>query len=166
MADLARRMAGDAADTPSAFRTALRVVEAAVDVNRACWARLELLERVVGDTEFHEPPQVDEPLPARPPRVRFSLAADTWDYRDCKGEPMWEAEDTSLMQELAWGMKVDRIRFARAEARQRMRQRASAWKRLDRRDRYERRAMSRRNTAIKSFDAAWATTLSAGNTLP
>src|SRR4051812_143658 len=48
---LAKKIAEELANDPIVLQAAMRVAEAAVDVNRVRWARRELLDRVLGDPE-------------------------------------------------------------------------------------------------------------------
>ncbi|MGF9759572.1 hypothetical protein AAII07_30695 [Microvirga sp. 0TCS3.31] len=150
--ELAERMAGPAADNPSVLQAALRVVAAAVDVDRVRWACRDLLERMLADPEFHGPPRALEPMPDRPERTRFTKAMQVEAY--LAGQR--ELALAHITAEWAYESEVERVTRRRAHAKQKVKQRALQWDQLARLERYERRAVSQRNSAIRAFDEAVA----------
>ena len=154
--ELAERMAGPASDNPSVLQAAMRVVAAAVDVDRVRWACRDLLERMRADPEFHDPPQVMEPMPERPERTRFTQAMRVEAYRTGTDAEQRKAELAQLTAEWAYENEVERVKRRRADAKQKVKQRALQWDQLARLERYERRAVSQRNSAIRAFDEAVA----------
>ncbi|GEO14641.1 hypothetical protein [Microvirga aerophila] len=150
--DLARRMAGPAADHPDMLQAAVRVVEAAVDGRRVRQARRELLHQISADPDFHELPSEEELMPARPIKVRYTQAMYVRAYLDGTHRQQQETEIAQIMAECAYDSEVKQIKQRRAERKQRARQRASQWEQLKRFARYERRALSRQRTAMKALD--------------
>jgi len=154
--NLTRMLAGSAADRPDILQAAARVAEAAIDVMRTRRARVELMDRMTRDPAFLAPDIEEEPIPARPARIRFSKAAIVRAYLDGTHRQQREVELAQIVREVEFEAGVKRVRHQRAAAKQSARQRASWWDQLNKLDRYERRALSRRNTAIKALDEAWA----------
>jgi hypothetical protein len=154
--ELAERIARPAADNPSVLRAAMRVVAAAVDVDRVRWACRDLLQRMRADPEFHDPPRAMEPIPDRPGRTRFTQAMRVEAYRAGTDAEQRKAELAQLTAEWAYENEVEHVKRRRANAKQKVKQRAHQWDQLARLERYERRAVSQRNSAIRAFDEAVA----------
>lgn len=154
--ELAERMAGPAADNPSVLQAAMRVVAVAVDVDRVRWTCRDLLERLRADPEFHDPSQVVEPMPDRPERTQFTQAMRVEAYRAGSNAELRKAELAQLTAQWAYENEVEGIKRRRANAKQRVKQHALQWDQLARLERYERRAVSQRNSAIRAFDEAVA----------
>jgi hypothetical protein len=152
--ELAKRMAGNAVHDPSVLRAAMRVVAAAVDVDRVRRARTDLMERMLADPEFHDPPRVTEPLPDRPQLVRLTKAMRVEAYRAGTDDEQLKVEFAQIVKLGAYESEVERVRQRRAMAKKQAKQRALQWDQLARLERYERRALSQRNSAIRAFDAA------------
>jgi hypothetical protein len=153
---LARTIAGNAADIPPVYQAAVRVAEAAMDVLRARRAQIELWSWMAQEPDVLAPSPADEPMPVRPKRVQFSQPAYVRAYVDGTHQQLRASELASLTREIAYDADVERIKQRRKDAKQRIRGAASTWAQLDKLDRYERRALSRRNKAIKAFDEARA----------
>jgi hypothetical protein len=154
--ELAERMAGPSADNPSVLQAAMHVVAAAVDIDRIRWARRDLLKQMLSNPEFHDPPCAMEPMPERPDRVRFTMAMRLEAYRAGTRAAQREAELAQITARWAYENKVERIKLRRTNAKYEAKQRALQWEQLARLERYERRAVSRRNSAIRTFDEAQA----------
>jgi hypothetical protein len=153
---LAERMAGLRAKNPSVLQAAMRVVEAAVDVDRVRGARRDLLERMQADPEFHDPPRAKELMPDRPDRVRFTKAMRVAAILAGTRAQQRETELAQVTAQWAYESEVERIKLRRANAKHDAQQRARQWDQLAQLERYERRAVSRRNAAIRAFDEAYA----------
>jgi hypothetical protein len=95
-------------------------------------------------------------MPVRPQRVQFSKAAYVRAYLDGTHQQLQEAERAPITREIAYDTEMDRIKQRRKDAKQHIKEAASTWAQLERINRYERRALSRRNKAIKAFDEACA----------
>jgi hypothetical protein len=135
-------LAGEAADAPMVREVALRVAEAALDLLRARHAKTALLERLVYDSAHPPPPSAREPLPTTAPHRRPARAAHAQTNRTGTEEP--------------WLNAVFPTQATQEDHDQQAHQHASDWDQLHKLDRYERRALSRRNTAIKALDEARA----------
>jgi hypothetical protein len=156
VADLARKIAGDACDTSSVLEAAKRVAAAAVDVDRVRSARHDLLQQMVSDPEFHDPTLTRELMPDRPARIKYSVAMCLEAYRNGTDVQQREAVLAQVAAHIAYESKVERIKLNWANAKQKAQQRARQWEQLARLERYERRAVSQRNTAIRAFDEVQA----------
>ena len=156
VAHLAQMIAGEKETDPRVLAAATRVAEASVDLLRARHAKTELLDRLLQDPECWQDSPPEEPLPPRPRRLKVSVADYERAFRAGVGEQLWEAKQASLMHELTYGLEVDRIRSQGAKTKQRAQQRRFDWQQLEKLDRYERRALSRRRAAIRTYDEAQA----------
>jgi hypothetical protein len=154
--ELARKLAGLAADDPSVLQAAIGVVAAAVDVERARSARRDLLQQMVSDSQFHDPPLTRERSPDRPARIKYTVAMCLEAHRNGTYVQQREAVLALFAEHIAYESKVERIKLDWANAKQKAQQRARQWEQLARLERYERRAVSQRNTAIRAFDEAQA----------
>ncbi|WP_210381260.1 hypothetical protein [Microvirga zambiensis] len=153
---LAEKMAGATADNPSVLQAAMHLVAAAVDVDRIRGARRELLKQMLSNPEFHDPPCEMEPMPERPDRIRFTMAMRVEAYRAGTRAVQREVELAQIAAQSAYESEVERVKLRRANAKYEAKQRAVQWEQLARFERYERRAVSRRNSAIRAFDEAKA----------
>jgi len=146
---LARVLAGEAQDDPIVMVRALRVAEAAIEVQRARRARHELLRRwdlTSGVPRVIKPPET--PPDPRPARERLAHLAH---------EKSREALIRALERSMKRLSRMVKPLPPRDDSRQEA-ARNAAWDdllhQLGRLDRYERRARSRRDRAIKEFDFA------------
>jgi hypothetical protein len=141
VAQVAQAITAEAADTPTVRETAVRVAEATIDVLRARRAKTALLEGLMRDPAFQQAPTA-EPVSTTLAQPKHSRVA--------------HARAISAGTEEQYLDAYFAAKAARVEQRQQARQHALDWGQLDKLDRYERRALSRRNKAIKAFDEAWA----------
>jgi hypothetical protein len=142
VAQVAQAITAEAAETPTVREAAARVAEATTDVLRARRAKTVLLERLVRAAPFQLAPPTDASMLAAAARPRLSKGAHAQAILNGTEHQWLEAEFA------AQTMRVEQRRLAK--------QRASGWDQLDKLDRYERRALSRRNTVIRAFDEVWA----------
>lgn len=156
LAHLARMIAGEDERDARVLETAAQVATAAIDVLRTRRAKTELLDRMACHPYFLEPPPPEMPMPERPPRLRFTRAAWVRAYLNGTHQELHEAEMAQFRRECNFDWEVSRIKQQRADTKQRLKALHTSWDQLERLDRYERRALSRRNTAIRAFDEARA----------
>ncbi|MFC4172937.1 hypothetical protein ACFOYU_12845 [Microvirga sp. GCM10011540] len=142
VAQVAHAIIGEAASDPVLGAAAARVAEASIDVLRARRAKTALLERLTHDPALQSTP-AELPLPVTPARPRYSRAAHAQAIRDGTEEQWLDAYFAA--------------KAAGANQRKQAKQQASLWDQLSKLDRYERRALSRRDRAIQAFDEACAT---------
>jgi hypothetical protein len=153
---LAQRIAGEDQTHPHVAAAAVRVAEASIDVLRVRGAKARLLQTLFADPSSFELPKPVEPILVRFKRLKVSQAARVRAYRDGTHEQLRELEMAQLMQDLWFDLEVSRIKQDRLNAVQLAKEQFAAWEQLAKIERYERRALSRRNTAIRAFDAARA----------
>jgi hypothetical protein len=77
-------------------------------------------------------------------------------YRAGKGDQQRDMELAQLAAEWAYEIEVGRVKRRQANAKYHAQQRARQWDQLAQLERYERRAVSRRDSAIRAFDEACA----------
>jgi hypothetical protein len=158
LARLARELAGDHAGDGEVFAAATRVAEAAIDVLRARHARQSLIERIHREGALPAPPEAEDEetprLPPRPPQPsKAALAQAVLDGRWPEIQAAWVSR---LMQEGRHRRERQQRREAKIRAGRMASERVSDWRKLERLDRYERRALSRRRAALGDLDALLA----------
>ncbi len=152
IAQLARTIAGPAADDLIVYQAALRVAEAAMDVMRARRARVALMDRITNDLDCLTSPTTVQPMPVRPAGVRISTRDYMQAYRNGTHRELRALALSQIRQEVHFDAEVARVKQQRAQAQHC----ASIWEQLDKLERYLRRALSRQNKAIRALDASLA----------
>ncbi|WP_040639306.1 hypothetical protein [Microvirga lotononidis] len=154
--EFAKQMAGPLAEHPSVFQAALHLVAAAIDVDRVRSARRDLLQQIASDPQFHDPLLAREPMPDRPARIKSSTAMWLEAYRNGTFVQQRESVLAQVAEHIIYESKIEQIKLDWANAKQEAQQRARRWEQLTRLERYERRAVSQRNSAIRAFGEAQA----------
>jgi len=147
IARLAHLLAGPAADHPVVRQAATRVAEAALDVVRVRQARAALVDRLFRERPDLCPCAPGQPMPSWSPGTGTSsgIGGQASSDGDLQAVRPMEAAHTQHEYE------------ADAEGSGLQQRRASAWDLLGKLDRYERRALSRRHSALNAYEAACAT---------
>jgi hypothetical protein len=137
---------------------ATRVAEASIDVLRVRKARLQVLEELMSALNSTPPASVEKRLPPlpllprQPTRGAMSRAYD--EGGEAAVTTLWDA---FFYERYRIETEIRLIKHKHREAQQRVQQHSHQlrldWARLEKFERYERRAMSRRRTAIKTLTA-------------
>jgi hypothetical protein len=152
IARLARILAGPAADHSAVYQAATRVAEAAIDLMRVRRARVALVERLFQD--LHDPHPVAPVPPISPQPAEITIATSDGIRTSHNGghQARGPAGRAQITHGGGGDAAVRRLTHQWAEAEPAPRGRPSTWDQLNKLDRYERRALSRRDRAIKDFD--------------
>jgi hypothetical protein len=150
IARLARTLA---ADHPAVRQAATRVAEATIDVLRVRRARVALVERLVQNR--HDPNPVAPAPPMSPHPAEITIATGEGIRTSPNGSH--QVRGPTGWAQITHGGRGDaaakRLEQQRTETELSAKARASTWEQLYKLDRYERRALSRRNKAIRDLDA-------------
>jgi len=136
---------------------ATRVAEAAIDVFRVRRARLQILEELISALD-QPPPPVAKRMPPRPSLPRPpSKSENSRAYDQGGGAAVTALSNAWLRERCRVEAEVRHIQQEHRMAQQRVKQHSqqlrASWTRLEKLERYERQALSRRRTAIKALMA-------------
>jgi hypothetical protein len=145
---LARLIAGESEGDPAVWEAARQVASAGIDVLRARRARTEHLGQMSQGAYFLPVPPLD-PLPTQ----FLSYKSSSLDERiravhEGTIDELHRRDDAGIMRVFKAHEKRQRIIQHNAQVRRSL----SDWDQLERLDRYERRALSRRDKAIRLLD--------------
>ncbi|WP_046863597.1 hypothetical protein [Microvirga massiliensis] len=176
IAQLAQALAGEAADDLGVRQAALHVAEAALDVLRARHARTLLLEGLAQELGVEPTLPPEDALPIAFLRVQdpgfvdpgaiLNEAVEQWLDALAKVPPLSQTKVTKARRQLKrtvkgtvkqWNDALTEAQALHKISRQQARQREGDWEQLAKLDRYERRALSRRNKALRILDEVQAT---------
>jgi hypothetical protein len=160
VAHLAQMLAGENEMDPVVREAAARVADAAIDVLRARRARTELLDRMARSPDFLLVAAA-EPMPTQ--LLSYKSSSLTTRIRTILNRTFDELRQTEVAQ-------IRQV-YESNEARQRVKlhnadvqRRLADWNLVDKLSRYEGRALSRRDKAIRMLDEARAAKRSKANT--
>ena len=149
---LAQIIAGENEMDPVVWEAARQVAGAAIDVLRARRARTELLGQMSQGVYFLPVPTL-EPMPTQFLSYKSSsLATRIQAVLDGTIDELQRREHAQIRQVFKSHEERQRITQHNADVRQSL----AEWDQLERLDRYERRALSRRDKAIRLLDEARA----------
>lgn len=157
VAQLAQQIAGQGDENPAVREAATRVAEAAIDVLRVRQARTHVLGELMGTLDLPPPPPVEKRLPPLPSLPRQPTKGAMSRAYDEGGDAMMALWDAFFRERYQLEAEVRHIKREHRMAQERVKQHSQQlrlnWSRLEKLERYERRAMSRRQTAIKALTA-------------
>ncbi|WP_046867961.1 hypothetical protein [Microvirga massiliensis] len=183
IAQLAQALAGEAADDLVVRQAALHVAEAALDVLRARHAKTLLLEGLAQELGVEPTLPPEDALPIAFLRVQdpgfvdpgaiLNEAVEQWLDALAKVPPLSKTKASKTRPPLSkagrqlkrtvkgtvkqWNDALTQAQALHKTSVQQARQRGRDWDQLAKLDRYERRALSRRNKALRILDEVQAT---------
>ena len=156
---LTQLIVGENEVDPGVWEAARHVASAGIDVLRARRARADLLEEMSQGAYFLPVPRL-EPMPTQVLSYKSSsLATRIQAAKDGTIDELHRREHAQIMRVFKDYEERQRITKYNAGVRQSL----AAWDKLEKLDRYERRALSRRDKAIRLLDEAGASARSTNN---
>lgn len=148
---LARHIAGEQGEDPFIWAAAIRVAEATIELLRVRRVRTDLLNDLMLDLGSPELPPVEDLVPSLPrPASMHATAAGA---RTKQAERLFPGAVLGGADGRGDHHSTTGVQSSNPDlAVQRGKHRGAKWERLEKLERYERRALSRRRTAIKALD--------------